>query len=175
MAYCNKCGKEVDAGDTFCHACGAAVAQAGGAGVTEPPGAAGPAAQAQGAPSAAPWMEPIPPGVGSYPGQEPAESAREIAERRVRQRLELWWHLGSYVIVNLFLVIIWAITGRGYPWFIWVMIGWGIGVAFHVMHYFMEVRGEPRRERMVQREMERLMRKQGMAEEPPPEEEGRER
>lgn len=175
MAYCNKCGKEVDAGDAFCHACGAAVVQAGGAAAAEPAGIAGPAAPAQGTPFAAPWMAPVPPEVGVYPGQDPAESAREVAERKVNLRMELWWHLGSYFIVNVFLIIVWAITGAGYPWFIWVMIGWGIGVVFHIMHYFMSTHGETRRERMVQMEMERLMHEQGTAEGPPPEEEGRER
>ncbi len=74
-----------------------------------------------------------------YGEQARAETPQEIAERRVKQRLELWWHLGSYVIVNVFLIIVWALTGAGYPWFIWVMLGWGIGVAFHIMHYFMNV------------------------------------
>jgi hypothetical protein len=96
----------------------------------------------------------------AYGEQGRAETPQEIAERRVKQRMELWWHLGSYVIVNLFLIIIWAITGAGYPWFVWVMIGWGIGVAFHLMHYFMDVHGESRRQRMIQREMDKLQRRQ---------------
>jgi hypothetical protein len=158
MAYCTKCGSEVDDGDAFCHACGAAVFAAGGAGAHAAPVAAG-AEPSPGYPTP-PVSAPAPPLASAYPGQAQPESPQEIAERRVRQKLELWWHLGSYVIVNLFLVIVWAITGRGYPWFVWVMIGWGIGVAFHLMQYFMTVREEPRRERMIQREMERLQRKQ---------------
>jgi hypothetical protein len=27
--------------------------------------------------------------------------------------------------------VIWLITGAGYPWPVWPMLGWGIGVAGH--------------------------------------------
>lgn len=36
-----------------------------------------------------------------------------------------------YVIVNIGLVLIWAISGGGYFWPIWVIIGWGIGLGVH--------------------------------------------
>jgi hypothetical protein len=36
-----------------------------------------------------------------------------------------------YAIVNLGLVLIWAISGGGYFWPIWVIIGWGIGLGIH--------------------------------------------
>jgi hypothetical protein len=37
-------------------------------------------------------------------------------------------HERTYVAVMLLLVAIWAITGAGYFWPIWPMLGWGIGV-----------------------------------------------
>lgn len=36
-----------------------------------------------------------------------------------------------YGVVNLGLVLIWAISGSGYFWPIWVIIGWGIGLGVH--------------------------------------------
>ncbi len=36
-----------------------------------------------------------------------------------------------YAIVNLGLILIWAISGGGYFWPIWVIIGWGIGLGVH--------------------------------------------
>ncbi len=36
-----------------------------------------------------------------------------------------------YGVVNLGLVLIWAISGGGYFWPIWVIIGWGIGLGVH--------------------------------------------
>ena len=37
-------------------------------------------------------------------------------------------HERTYVAVMLLLVAIWALTGAGYFWPIWPMLGWGIGV-----------------------------------------------
>jgi hypothetical protein len=37
-------------------------------------------------------------------------------------------HVRAYVGVMLLLVAIWALTGAGYFWPIWPMLGWGIGV-----------------------------------------------
>jgi hypothetical protein len=36
-----------------------------------------------------------------------------------------------YSLVNAFLVLIWYLTGRGYCWPIWPIIGWGLGMAIH--------------------------------------------
>lgn len=36
-----------------------------------------------------------------------------------------------YLVVNLGLILIWAISGGGYFWPIWVIIGWGIGLGVH--------------------------------------------
>lgn len=52
---------------------------------------------------------------------------------RARQRLEdisaFLWHLGVYVIVNLFL---WLVTGSATVAF-WVAVPWGLGLAFHAL------------------------------------------
>lgn len=42
-------------------------------------------------------------------------------------------HVASYVAVNALLVIIWALTGAGYFWPIWPILGWGVGIASHAM------------------------------------------
>jgi hypothetical protein len=36
-----------------------------------------------------------------------------------------------YLAVNIGLILIWAISGGGYFWPIWVIIGWGIGLGVH--------------------------------------------
>ena len=38
-------------------------------------------------------------------------------------------HATVYVAVNLFLIAIWALTGGGYFWPIWPLLGWGLGLA----------------------------------------------
>jgi hypothetical protein len=40
-------------------------------------------------------------------------------------------HFGTYAVVITFLWILWALTGAGYPWPIWPMLGWGLGIALH--------------------------------------------
>ncbi len=40
-------------------------------------------------------------------------------------------HFISYVIVNAFLVFVNMYTSPGYMWFLWVLSGWGVGLAFH--------------------------------------------
>ena len=67
--------------------------------------------------------------------------------------------MATYVIINGFLVIVWALAGAGYPWFLWVMAGWGIGLAFHVSGYLAGYRGEATKDRMIDKEIERLKKK----------------
>ncbi len=51
--------------------------------------------------------------------------------RPVTDRRDFREHLRSYVAVMLLLVAIWALTGAGYFWPIWPILGWGIGVWSH--------------------------------------------
>ena len=54
---------------------------------------------------------------------------RELARKRVAFRA----HLITYGVINAAFWIIWFVTGQGYPWPIWPMAGWGIGVIFHYL------------------------------------------
>ena len=69
---------------------------------------------------------------------QPAFFVGEVIEEsrgsRLR-RIALRNHIRSYAAVNSFLVLVWALTGGGYPWFLWVMLGWGIGLAMHANSY----------------------------------------
>src|SRR4029453_8782098 len=44
--------------------------------------------------------------------------------------------LFAYVVINLFLIGIWAFSGRGAFWPIWVILGWGLGMAFYAFWVF---------------------------------------
>lgn len=59
------------------------------------------------------------------------DDEREAAIKRLKAKRAFQANLASYVIVNTFLVIVWALSGRGYFWPAWVMAGWGIGLASH--------------------------------------------
>jgi 2TM domain len=57
-------------------------------------------------------------------------SLREAAVRRLRKKQDFHTHALIYLTVMAFLWIAWAVTmPGGYPWPIWPMVGWGIGVA----------------------------------------------
>ena len=49
--------------------------------------------------------------------------------RREPRRLWDSEHVRAYVGVSVMLVVIWALTGAGYFWPIWPILGWGIGVV----------------------------------------------
>lgn len=62
---------------------------------------------------------------------------REAALRRLKKRRDFATHLVSYVIINAVLVVVWYLSGRGYFWPMWVMIGWGIGLAFNAYDVYL--------------------------------------
>jgi len=84
---------------------------------------------------------------------------RALAIQRLRRRREFTQHLVAYLIVNGALWVIWLIialtAGVTFPWPLFPMAGWGIGLAFHAWATF----GPPSRpidEEAVAREMDRL-------------------
>lgn len=48
---------------------------------------------------------------------------------RIHRLRDFYNDLILYGLVNAGLIVIWAISGGGYFWPIWVIIGWGIGFA----------------------------------------------
>ena len=95
------------------------------------------------------------------PVEPPEPDLKAKAEKRVKERVELLQHIGAYLVINGFLVVIWALSGAGYPWFLWVMAGWGLGLAIHIITYFTGRKGEASRDRMIEKEMERLKKEKG--------------
>jgi hypothetical protein len=61
----------------------------------------------------------------------PDDDLRARARKRIAKRRDFGTHLVAYVVINLMLVGIWAATGGGYFWPIWVILGWGVGVILN--------------------------------------------
>ncbi|MBA2637197.1 MAG: DUF1707 domain-containing protein [Solirubrobacterales bacterium] len=63
------------------------------------------------------------------PLSRPAVTSTAGPRGRSRERTELARHATTYAAVMVMLVAIWALTGAGYFWPVWPMLGWGIGVG----------------------------------------------
>lgn len=61
---------------------------------------------------------------------------RARAVERITKKREFWSHLAAYVLVNGALVVIWAMTGAGFFWPVFPVLGWGIGLFFHAWETF---------------------------------------
>jgi hypothetical protein len=81
------------------------------------------------------------------------DELRKEAVKRVQKRRDLGSHLVAYVVVNAMLIGFWAITGGGYFWPAWVLLGWGVGVLLNVWDVYFR---RPITQHDIDREMKRL-------------------
>jgi hypothetical protein len=89
------------------------------------------------------------------------EEIERIAQKRARAKLGWYMHAMLYVLVNLF---IFAISRHGFgnrPWSVYPLLGWGVGLALHGVSVFVLGNSGGLRERLVQKERERIQREQG--------------
>jgi len=56
---------------------------------------------------------------------------REQEARRIRRHRAFGLHVAVWAATNVFLIVVWAMTGAGYPWFVFPLFGWAIGVVAH--------------------------------------------
>ena len=83
------------------------------------------------------------------------------ARKRVEDKKAFLTHLVVYIVVNGALVLIWLFTSPGgYPWFIWPLFGWGIGLIFHFLGVFFFDRDTGWERAEVEKEAEKLRRSQ---------------
>ena len=83
------------------------------------------------------------------------QEAYEKARKRVEAKIGFYIHLGIYVGVNILLVIINLLTSREFLWFVFPLLGWGIGVLFHGLGVFVFSKESAIKERMIRKEMEK--------------------
>jgi uncharacterized ion transporter superfamily protein YfcC len=80
------------------------------------------------------------------------EELRAQALASLKKRIEFRRHLFVYAVINSMIVVVWAITGAGFFWPAFPMLGWGVGVIFHAQDVFS--RGP--NEEDIRREIERM-------------------
>jgi hypothetical protein len=66
------------------------------------------------------------------------EALRDRALKRIQKRRDFSAHLAVYVLVNGFLIAIWAMTSAGgFFWPMFPIFGWGIGLVMHAWDVFL--------------------------------------
>jgi 2TM domain len=86
--------------------------------------------------------------------QDVQDVLRERAIKGLKKRRDFYGHVLVYVLVNAFLVLIWALTdGHGFFWPVFPIVGWGIAVVLNAWDAY---RNDEFEEGQIRREMERL-------------------
>jgi len=78
------------------------------------------------------------------------QEKRQAALKRLKDKRDFFAHLTAYVIINIMLVVIWALSTGGYFWPIWTIVPWGVGLAFHAWSVWGQ---KPITEADIEREM----------------------
>ena len=81
------------------------------------------------------------------------DELREQALRRLKKKRDFKTHVLMYVVVNAFLVVIWALTSEGFFWPIFPILGWGIGLGANAWDVYGR---KPISEGEIQNEISRL-------------------
>jgi hypothetical protein len=86
-------------------------------------------------------------------GRTDDKDLRKEALERIKARRGFAPHLIAYLVVNAFLVGVWAMGDpRGYFWPAWIIGGWGIGIVMHAWAAFFQ---RPISEDEIRKEMTR--------------------
>ncbi len=90
-------------------------------------------------------------------------NAYQEAEKRVKAKISFQWHLASYLVVNTFLIGIYLLSSWDggnwnwyYPWFVWTLGGWGIGLMFNFLGVYVFSDNQVTRQKMIDAEMQRM-------------------
>ena len=86
-------------------------------------------------------------------GVQTEDDLREQAIQRLKKKRDFRSHVFIYVAVNAMLVVIWAVTGSGFFWPIFPIIGWGIAVTANAWDVYGR---KPITEDEIRREADRL-------------------
>lgn len=85
------------------------------------------------------------------------DEAYQRAKAHVQEVKGFYSHLGVYVLINLLLFAVNAVTSWGNWWFYWVTFFWGIGIVIHAAsvwggeHFF----GKEWEEKKIQKILEK--------------------
>lgn len=79
---------------------------------------------------------------------------QQTAQERAKEKVEFRIHLTTFIVVMTLLTVINLTLTPGYIWFIWPLLGWGIGIIFQAV--YVNSSGKNLKEQMIDKEMEKL-------------------
>ncbi|MDH4427014.1 MAG: 2TM domain-containing protein [Acidovorax sp.] len=88
------------------------------------------------------------------------DDIEQLARRRAGAKLGWYAHAAAFILVNL---VVFGMSRQGFgdrPWSIYPLLGWGLGLVLHGISVFALGDGGGLRERLVQKERDRLQRQQ---------------
>jgi len=59
----------------------------------------------------------------------------EMKEKR-KDKMLVWIHIIIFVVVNGLLAANWFYGNQGIPWFLFITVGWGMGLIAHIARVF---------------------------------------
>ena len=71
---------------------------------------------------------------------------QDMGEYMAEQKRWFWPHLTAYLLVNIGLAMLNISDWDGFPWFLFPLVGWGIGIYAHAQEVFNPKSGEFRKE-----------------------------
>ncbi len=77
---------------------------------------------------------------------------RKKARLRAEVKVGFYVHLAVYSGVNFMLFVIWWLTGS-FPWFVFPLLGWGVGLFAHFLWVFGQINVT---DRIADKEYQRL-------------------
>lgn len=77
-----------------------------------------------------------------------------LARRRAGAKMGWYIHALVYVLVNLLLIVL--ATSSGQNWYVFPLLGWGLGLLIHGAVVFLVAPGGDLHERLVERERKAL-------------------
>jgi hypothetical protein len=92
------------------------------------------------------------------PEQLSPEEIDRLARKRAGAKMGWYAHACMYVLVNAFMFAASYYGFRGRSWSMYPVLGWGLGLALHGVAVFVLGGGSGLREKLVERERERLRR-----------------
>jgi len=89
----------------------------------------------------------------------------EEAKKRVKAKQRFYRHLGAYLVVNIVLIIVWALSGgttigsgdwTGGKWFLWPLTIWGVFVVANFLEVFVFKTSIRREKTAIEKEIKKM-------------------